>query len=329
MEFGTQFRTVDTGGLVVPFSSGATTSIELPRSLYYKNIKFRLSGTITTTGTGVITTDNPLTLIRKIELVGDGVKVLWTVVGRDAYRLSQILTGKAGEFTGRTNTAAGTYPFSASFIIHNEAIRMGKPVDSYLDPRSFEKLELRVTWGTSADISTGDTTFTFNAGCQLDIQPSLSAEGEEHIGFRRILTYDETSISASNTSLPVNVPRIGFLAGVLIHADIDAAGSDTLINYISVKSDNINTHVDRLAWETKRRANAIDYGFDVVNNAGTLSNSGINGFVYLDFTEDGMLGSSLNTYGLNTLQLIYDVTSSGSTRYIRHTYVFYEPINVG
>ena len=139
-----------------------------------------------------------------------------------------------------------------------------------------------------------------------------------------MLLYDENVIAGASTQLPFNIPRNGLLAGILFHADVDLAPNDALINFISIKSDNVNVHADRMAYETLRKGNVVDYQID----SSTFGN-GINGYVFLDLTEDGMISSALNTYNLNTLQVLYDVNATGSARFIRQNYIFYEPINVG
>jgi hypothetical protein len=59
---------------------------------------------------------------------------------------------------------------------------------------------------------------------------------------------------------------------------------------------------------------------------GLGANTGlVPGYAYIDFTEDGLLSSTLNTLALNVLQMIFDVNAVANA-IIRCTYLFYEPI---
>ena len=322
---GSQYRAVKTGNITIPFNSGNVSAVELPRTLFKKRVTIRLSGTVSVTVAGsAVVAEAPGRLIRKIEIVGDGVKTYVSQPGLDLFRLAHVLEGKQPELIGPATAGVQTNtPISMTIPVHFEATRMRSPVDSYMDPRGFESVQLRITWGTIADIITGGTA-TVNAGTQVDVISSDTAIGEDNIAYRRLLLYDENVIAGASTQLPFNIPRNGLLAGILFHADVDLAPNDALINFISIKSDNVNVHADRMAYETLRKGNVVDYQID----SSTFGN-GINGYVFLDLTEDGMISSALNTYNLNTLQVLYDVNATGSARFIRQNYIFYEPINVG
>lgn len=325
LNIGAQFRAVKTGSLQAPFNSGQVSTIELPRSLFFKKLYLRLSGTISVTvgGTAVVA-EAPLRLIRKIEIVGDGVKTLISRTANDLFREMHILEGKQPELTGPAGFGIqANTPIAALIPIPFEAVRMRSPVDSYLDPRGYESLQLRITWGAITDIITGGTA-TVNAGTIVDVLAEQTIAGEANIAFRRILTYDENAIAGVSSALTFNIPRNGLLAGILFHADVDGVPNDALINSLTIKSDNTNLHADRLVWETFRKANVMDFNLD-----SSVFGSGINGYVYLNFCEDGMLSSALNTYNLNTLQVIYDCNAPGAVRFVRQSYVFYEPIQVG
>ncbi len=322
---GSQYRSVKTGNIVIPFNSGNVSAVELPRTLFKKRVTLRLSGTVSVTvaGSGVVA-EAPGRLIRKIEIVGDGVKTYVSQTGLDLFRLAHILEGKQPQLVGpagagvQTNTA-----INMTIPVHFEATRMRSPVDSYMDPRGFESVQLRITWGTIADIITGGTA-TVNAGTQIEAISHDTAIGEENIAYRRLLLYDENPITGASTQLPFNIPRNGLLAGILFHADVNLSPSDALINFISLKSDNVNVHVDRIGYETLRQNNVVEYQID-----STTFGNGVNGYVYLDLTEDGMISSALNTYNFNTFQVLYDINFPGATQFVRQCYIFYEPINVG
>lgn len=343
LAFGSRYRTVKSAVTPIAFSSGNTVSVELPRSFLYKAISCRLSGTISMTaaGTGVDAFEPPLGLISKIELIADGRKVLFSLAGRDAYRMTHFMRGFEPEriFPDSAAIQAGT-GISAHFILDNQAVRFQSPVDSFFDPRPYEKIELRVTWGTIADVIDGGTG-TVNAGTQLDVIVEQTTEGSDLILFNRLLTFDENIIAAASTNFIINVPRSGLLAGILFRTDTNLGPADTVISNYSIKSDNNFLHVDRLLANSLKAFNAAEYQLDVWNNTGIAGTGFANlvttpqvgkwgksplGYAYLDLTEDGLISSALNTLDLNVLQLILDVNAPATTRLIRTTYIYYEPI---
>lgn len=346
LDFGARFRTITSTVPVIPFDSGNVRSVELPRSFLYRNIAVRLTGQVNSGGVGAYTNnpEAPLGLIAKLELVADGRKILWTAAGRDLYRYCHLFRGVSTELNPPAVTANQNNPFSASFIIDNSAIRMQLPADSLFDPREYEKIELRVTWGTVNSIVSGGTASTVvTALTQLEVQIQQTTVGVEHVAFNRILQFDEQIVTATSSNFTFNVPRSGLLAGILIRSDHNPVVSanpnatpiDTLINFVTLKSDNSFNHVDRAGWNLLKARNVAEFQFFRAVPDGTAAlpvlgaNTGFTpGFAYIDLTEDGLMTSALNTLALNVLQLIFDVNITGLTAPIvlRCTYLYYEPI---
>jgi hypothetical protein len=343
LDFGARFRTITSTVPVIPYDSGNVRSVELPRSFLYRNIAIRLTGQINSGGAGAYTNnpESPLGLISKLELVADGRKILWTAAGRDLYRFCHLMRGVSTELNPPVVTANQANAFSASFVIDNSAIRMQLPADSLFDPREYEKIELRVTWGTVSAISNGGTAPSIvTAATQLEVQVQQTTVGVEHVAFNRIIQFDEQIVTATSSNFTFNVPRSGLLAGILLRADHQPTANvptptDTLINFVTLKSDNSFNHVDRAGWNLLKARNVAEFQFfrqlpDATAGLPALgSNTGFTvGYAYIDLTEDGLMTSALNTLALNVLQLIFDVNITGLTSPIilRASYLFYEPI---
>jgi hypothetical protein len=322
LELGSRFRTAQTQVPQLSFVSGGVSSQELPRSFLYKTLVCRLSGSITIgTGTGAMS-EGPLGLIQKCEIIADGRKVLVSANARDLFRLTHIFRGKRPEL----NFSAATGSFSGTFAIDMEAIRMVSPVDSFFDPRPYEKIEIRITWGTISNILTTPGTASITS-VVLDVQVLQTTEGADAIMFNKLISFDENTPAASSQNLTINVPRSGILHGILFRTDTLGIDQDNIINFVTVKSDNNFLHVDRLSWATLQRRNVFEFQLDGgTDTPGSATLNGqIVGFAFLDLTEDGLIGSGLNTLDLNVLQLILDVTFQANNL-IRITYIYYEPI---
>jgi hypothetical protein len=251
------------------------------------------------------------------------------------------MRGVSTELNTPVVTANQANAFSASFVIDNSAIRMQLPADSLFDPREYEKIELRVTWGTVSAISNGGTAPSIvTATTQLEVQVQQTTVGVEHVAFNRIIQFDEQIVTATSSNFTFNVPRSGLLAGILLRADHQPTANvptptDTLVNFVTLKSDNSFNHVDRAGWNLLKARNVAEFQFfrqlpDATAGLPALgSNTGFTvGYAYIDLTEDGLMTSALNTLALNVLQLIFDVNITGLTSPIilRASYLFYEPI---
>jgi hypothetical protein len=345
LDLGARFRTITSTVPTIPFDAGNVRSVELPRSFLYRNIACRLTGTVNSGGAGAYTVnpEAPLGLIRKLELVADGRKILWTASARDLFRLAHIFRGAEMELGRPIATANQANAFSCSFIVDNNAIRMQLPADSLFDPREYEKIELRVTWGTFLDIVNAGTAPVIAATTALDVQVQQTTVGVEHVAFNRVIQFDEQTVTATSSNFTFNVPRSGLLAGILLRAEHQPTASvptptDVLINFVTLKSDNSFNHVDRASWNTLKARNVGEFqmlravpdsvtGLSVPTQTAPVTGF-TPGYAYLDLTEDGLMTSCLNTLALNVLQLILDVSIATLTApiQIRATYVFFEPI---
>lgn len=327
LALGSRFRalSVALSPVAIPYDAGNTRASEVPKTYLTKDIFIRLTGSLTVgVAVATILDDAPLGLLSSIELAGDGNETLWKLAGRDAYRLSNLFNGKAGELVPPSG-AVGTNAFSASLVLSAEAVNMAIPVDSYLDLREFEKTELRITWGAATEIATagGGGSITITAATQIDAYANQSTEGLNSIGFRRFLSFDQRDINATNPELTVLVPRSGLLAGILFRSDRDKAKVDNIFNFITLTSDSSHDHFKRRSWASLQFENVIKYQLD----GGAGGGSGrITGYAYLDLLEDGRLSSAINTEALNELKLSLDVTRTSGVEIIRMTYVFFKPL---
>lgn len=323
---GSVFRTqkINIGTMV--YASGQTTPLDIPRGLLLKSLKVRLSGTITVAG-GPLTSYNsetPLPLMQRIELTADGRKPFFSIDGRSLYRQNHFMRGKAQELVGFGNVANGTYAFSAYVTLDSEALRHAYPIDSYLDTRLYDNLQLRITWAAGSTLaSLGGGTITVNAGTVAVVQGEYTAAGFEFVKFNKLVLNDEIPVVAASTALRLPVPRNGLLSSVLIRADIDNVVSDTLINNVTLRSENTVMHGDHLEWNTLRASNTAEFQLDNGANGAPVS-----GYGFHFLTEDAMISSCIDTTALNVLDLVFDVAlPAGTTRLIRVSYTYFEPIS--
>lgn len=334
---GTRFRNTLNQLPTLTYAAGATSSLKLPKTFLHRAMTLRFRGTATiATATAVAIAEGPLNVIKKIELIGDGRKTYWAIDGASAYRLSNLMMGKAGEFDPPTLTA-GARPFSFAYQLHHEAAAMRQPNDSFFDPRRHEEVELRITWAAAdTEVITPGGGGTAVVSGTLDVILEQTTMGAESIIANRLLNYREDSITATSSNYSFEIPRNGILAGILFKTTRAGAPVDDLINKISLRSDSSFLHADNLRWDTLQAKNVIEYGLDRPFSAAGATGyaatydpdeygTGIEGYAFLPLIEDGMLSSGLNTLDLNTLEVVLDVTRTSGTELVRSTYVFFEP----
>lgn len=320
------FRTQKLALPQATYQNGATVTVDVPRGLLLKALHCRLSGTVTVAavnGTAILS-EAPLGCITRVELVADGRKPFVSDHARALFRLNHIISGKRPEILPPTSPNIGTYPISGKFRIDLEAKRFAVPLDSYLDTRLYDGLQLRFTFGPGSTIITpgGGGTVTVDAGTVVDVIGEYTAVGFEFPKFARIIIAEDIPVVAVSNNLRQAIPRNGILAHTLVRTEIDGGLVDTLINNVTTRSDNTVYHRDHCRWATTQAANVEDYQLDLGGTGGL-----INGYNFLDFSEDGMLSSCIDTTNVNSMDNLFDVNlPAGVNRNIHLTHVFYEPL---
>jgi hypothetical protein len=313
MSFPSLRRTLDT----LTFSSAGQQTIDIPRGYLLRDIEFRLAGNVsigTITTTGTLVSQEPLSLIKQIDIIGNGSQLLKRVDGRGAYSLNAHYDGQAGELTALTAAGAQTATaIAASFhidFVQPERYSL-KPIDTVLDTRLYSSLQLRVTYGTVEDIvyaSTPAPTFSTTPTIQAITN---EVNGPDGLLFPYFRTYFlDTDMPSTNANFPVKLdvgPQV--LRSLMVLADVGTppAGNDSVINKFSLLSNGVYRHLDQLPYAITRQK--MKQEFDL----GTL----LAGYTLFDFAEDGMLTRCIDLSDLTDLKLILDTTKQTGTNTIR------------
>lgn len=327
---GTRYRKVHIGLPAIAYSKNNVVRLELPNGLIQKRLVLRLTGNlVVATASATIFSDNPLGLIRKVELVGDGRRYLVSADGRDLWHLARRMHRKKLELAPAA-AGTGTNAFSATAIIDADALNFADGSESMLDTRIFKKLELVVTWGSETDIATagGGGTISVDTTTQLDVYAQETSEGVHKILFDHVLASSEKAVTATSADMLLDdVPQSGLLAGLLIRTTRDAgAGAgpvpvDDIINTLSLVSDVSIKHIDKVKWRTLQSWEVAQFLID----GGNATTGQEAGYAYIDLSEAGMFSSALNINALNKAQLKADVTRTSGTEMVHILYDFFEP----
>jgi len=326
---GATFRTALTAVGVVPYdTNGNTKTLDLPVTALSKNLTLRLFGNnIIGTSTATNWYDSPLGLLKKIELVADGHKTIFSASGRMLFAYGHFMRGRVGQQAVPAMTV-GTRAFSVTLILDHESKHFMDPVETLFDATRYKTLQLRITWGTAADIGKAGASGTFAvdaANTGVDVMLEQTIVGEDRILFDHLLTSVVVPVTATNPKVAIDIPQTGLLANILLQTTREAALGpvfvDDIINTVSLKSDTTVAHVDAVKWATLQAKNAVQYNL----STGLSGDNVLPGYAALKLHENGMISSALNVAAINKTQLLLDVKRTSDAENVEILFDFLEP----
>jgi len=294
----------------LPFESGTTKSIDIPREAFLKRLVMRFSATAVVAGganSGVVNEDAVLRLIDSIELVGNGVADRVILDARGLYHMNTIMRGVAPAILNPADGNIGNKPINVLLEL-NLANKFGvNPADSILRTMDFTSLKLRVRWANPNTMFGGayDRTCTIanNFGIETIMYETLAIAPTT----TRLMDYQELEYAAATTQLEVDLPLQRMYQGVFIMATLDGVRSDALINNITFKTAQTLRQWDRVPYVNIREELAAKSGLAALPTGCALAL----------LTEDGMITSGLNAYRTNTCKAIFDVNAPAGVKRIR------------
>jgi hypothetical protein len=311
----------------VPFVDSGVQSIEIPRGHLIRALALRLTGNVVLAGAGTaaLTDESPYPLLRRIELITDGRDTLKSVTGRQLFRQNHFYNGIAPNFAGPA-LLAGTNPFNGFLVLPFEMPAAIKPIDSLLDSRRHESIQLRITWGTLTAAADGVTSVLDGAAAQTQapgttsLQVGMWATTEpSNVVFSQHRDYViEREITAASTDFDVDIPVGQAIRSIMLRFETGvsgdpAVGSDAICNNLSVLVDNAFFPLLRVPYLLHREKVAQDFGIVGAAGVSTLPT----GYTLIEFSEDGRLGAALNTADIASLKLRLDVAAPGAARRVQ------------
>lgn len=245
--------------------NGAIT-VDVPRGYDIESIYFRLYGSfVITTNFTAVRAENPLQLIKRIELIADGKNTIDSVPFVLQNRAAVKRRGQLGALTPSAGFVIATNAFAAAAVIDKAMIDGIRPKDSNLRTDGMSLLQLRFTFGSVADCFTGAGVGTLlNAFC--DVYTSEMVEipnGDEKRTSPLYLikrAYQDVAFAASNAAFDIILPVGNVMRGVFLRSEgAVTAGepSDAVINNVILRS---NTDVRlNLPYLDLREANKQDF----------------------------------------------------------------------
>lgn len=294
------------------WNQGQISIIDLPRNHLYKGLTIDVAGTATSTaGASANKFENPFSLIRRLRVIRNGSEVLQSLDGGSLARLATFNYGTVPTNTPVTAIAStADAPFSFNLPIDFASLLLQRDSVSLLRAVGTSSLQLEITWGGNIDVNGGALTYTFeNAAGTVSTNPSIQVYGIEIMDIGgdygdKILTLFDTTPAAITSDYPIDLPLGPFYRRIAIKvtsgATLDVAADDALVASISVRSDGVLSHVDRLLWQAAQFHNKMLYGLEAE----------IAGYAMIDFAEDGAVTGLIDTSGASSFQVLLELAGA-------------------
>jgi len=288
----------------IPFSASTQERLELSRTAHVQNLIVKLSINHTNGTTPVFNDAKLWALINSIEVVANGNENIKQMPASKLYLDNIIATGMNGLNTVDT-TASSTVDSYAYAIIPFSVPNSVRPHDTIINTRLFSTFDLLVNWGSA---STLGSDITVNSA-SLEVSSSALVGYSRNVG-ETIKYFKETSlmkeVTSSTNEMTISLPVEKLYKGISIVATNDNLRTNEVINNVIIKSgETVFLNWDA---ETIRALNNFQYRPETT--------AGLDGIMVVDFTERSFLSDMLNTVtaqgGFNTLEVVLDVTKSGS-----------------
>jgi hypothetical protein len=289
--------------------SGGQDTIQLPMDYAFVDLMIELSAVVTyTAGTtaGIVRDNAPAQLLSRIEIRANGRDVIKSLDFEGLVRLTQLRYGTAPNNTILVGTATTTCYIYA--ILPFAMWRSVKPFDTLFNANPLTTFEAILSFGAIADMftTTYDATYAVTGTVYLSSREAVGLKAGTVLPVNKESTIEAT-ITASQTEFPLNLNYAKDLSyrSLVLRAKVDNVLSNAVVNNIQLKSGgviffNLNARRDRARYKSM-------YGVEIMPT----------GYYVIDFCEDGRLYDSLDTSGLSSLNLILDVTQSGTTTKVK------------
>lgn len=290
-------------------------SLRIPRNHLFKNLLLEFNGAITIAGgttNGTVWGEQPFSLIRRVRVIRNGSEILQNLDGGALSRISRVNHFTTVPVTSIANGA----------IVSSATIKFALPVDfavlglsnpgiSLLRAVGTSSLELEITMGNANQhiVFGGDRAESIDAGAYIDVysREILDVSG---IFSDKQFAVHRTEVTADNPELTIDLPLGPLYRRIFVRATAQGGGllSDVIVNNVSLKSDALFAHYDKVGWYTLQAQNKIDYHLEAA----------MAGWGVIDLAQDGNPAGMIETNGASQFSVILDVTfaSGVGTNYV-------------
>lgn len=269
--------------------------------------------------------DNPMRLVKNVELVADGVTLhrvdLAGLFYQDYFMNGSAPLRTAAVQTGAAVTAQAIRAQASISFIQRRAIA---PVDTVLDSRRFQNLLLRVEWGDFDDVEEGasNTTEAVDSGsvmeAVIETSTGLKSVGGAAGPWISKRTYEEVEVSASNANFRFALqPSNALLRGLTVRMVDEAATQSVPHDGFNEHNIRVNNDMDWVRAEPDLvRQNVMDSELGLQTQV--TGAQAITGYRHFDFAQEGLIKSqALREQLATSIDYVADLTIGGNQNLLR------------
>jgi len=297
---------------LIAFEENTQKSIKLPRNRLISKINLEFDPAVVVsagTTSGTVSEDSLLLLLPKIEVVGNGLTTLFRMDAQGLYYKNQFEHRVPGMLTAPADGSAATNNLKLNLTIHF-GNNIGRNMsDTFLPANLFSSLDLVVHWGELDDMFSAANDRDKAIASSYGVRPVVYETTQPRPKYIRIQDYIEDEITATRTDHKVDLDSERLLwYQSLFFKTLDAGVRDSdVINYITLETDNVVKHINRIPYDQLRNENESMHQIDALPT----------GFAYLYLMEQGLITSALNVSDTKKTRLELDVTVGAGTTMLR------------
>lgn len=297
----------------INYAANGVASLELPRKYPMRALELDVNGafTIATLGSPVLRTGGACGAafrpVRRIEVIANGKDTVKSISGTAIAMKSVFLRSSQRSYLPDI-TGTGAKVVGGTLLVPFAMPRSVRPGDTLLPSGRLSTLDLRVTFGTEADLfSTAPTSVTgFTMPIEVHVAEAIrkDSKAEPYSTYKEL--YIEKSVTVSSTQFQILLPVGNRYRGFMIESESDGEGVDTILNGVEIRSGT-----DVFFKETAdaiRGANVIEHD---------LKDTTLTGYHYIELCPDRQLVDTLDARGLSELEMVLDVAHPGTADIVR------------
>jgi hypothetical protein len=315
------------------YSANQIVSGELARGGLIRELYLRLTQAPTVTGAAntaaAVRKGGPWGVIQRLEVILNGSDVILSLPGYALPVLAGLWMRRFPRLTATLGDSTTANPsLDDTLVIPFLQPYAAKPMDTVLDVRRARQIEVRVTWGSHLNVSSGASGYTANPSLEISSlrsipSPSEISDDQVFTEWRRIT--QEISYSTASSSMRVDLSTGYVYRGCVIN--LDNAGDDEPALLTSLKVKSGATVFQDLRASTMRelartRYGVVDYGIDAVYGRGQ---NDLNAWLVWDQVTDGRLAEAIDTLPFSEFYLECETTVVGTPKLILFPWLLIPP----
>ena len=259
---------------------------------FARQLTLRLSGTLTVSGgTGVLTEDSPLGLIRQIRFTTTDGKLLKAFNPKNMHFLNKLELSSAPPFLAPTTASASDIPFNSTIIVPFECWSALEPMATALNANNYADFILYLDFATVSDIISLSSALSAKVEI-ISVENKVGMEARFAKLLEMVDTEQMKTVSGAG-ELEFDLPEDTEFKTLLLRVIDNGARNSALVTNVKVDADNGSSVFRDIPFYALQDSNKIDYEYETQDA----------GIAIIEFDPDGDLRDLLDTFRHKTPKL--------------------------